>query len=69
MLPYVRHSGVLHDEDRAQRFLTGMYRSTMRLYAVVGARPGVSIALRDRVVGGDTTVHAPESSRSFGVAT
>ena len=49
----------------ARAFLTVMRSSAMRLYQLVGARPGATVTLRDLIIGGDTIVHAPRGSREL----
>jgi SEC-C motif len=54
----------LGDGERA--FLTAMRRSSMRVYEVVAARPGLSLTLRDAIEGGELTVNERQASRTIG---
>lgn len=48
-----------------RRLLEGLRQSSMRLYEVVDAVPGVSLTLQDLVEGGAVTVHEKSGSRSL----
>jgi hypothetical protein len=47
-------------------FLTALRRSSMHLYEVVDAVPGVSLTLRDAIEGGQVIVHERSGSRTLG---
>ncbi len=53
----------ISDGERA--FLTALRRSSMRMYEVVDAVPGVSLTLRDVIEGGQVTVNERQGSRSI----
>jgi hypothetical protein len=53
----------LGDGERA--FLAALRRSSMRVYEVVAARPGQSLALRDAIEGGEVTVNERQASRTI----
>jgi hypothetical protein len=46
-------------------FLTALRRSSMRIYEVIGASPGVSLTLRDAIEGGSVTVNERQASRTI----
>lgn len=46
-------------------FLTALRRSSMRIYEVIDARPGVSLTLRDAIEGGSVTVNERQASRTI----
>jgi hypothetical protein len=48
-----------------QAFLTALRRSSMRIYEVVDASPGVSLTLRDAIEGGSITVNERQASRTI----
>jgi hypothetical protein len=54
----------LGDGERA--FLTALRSSSMRLYEIVDAVPGVSLTLRDAIEGGEVTVRERSGSRTIG---
>jgi hypothetical protein len=54
----------LSDGERA--FLTALRKSSMRLYEVVDAVPGVSLTLRDAIEGDQVTVRERTGSRTIG---
>ncbi|TMQ05525.1 MAG: hypothetical protein E6J90_48830, partial [Deltaproteobacteria bacterium] len=54
----------LGDGERA--FLTALRTSSMRLYEIVDALPGVSLTLRDAIEGGQVTVKERTGSRTIG---
>lgn len=52
----------LGEGERA--FLNALRRSSMRVYEVVAARPGLSLTLRDAIEGGEVTVNERQASRA-----
>ena len=52
--------------DGELAFLTALRQSSMRLYEVVDAVPGISLTLRDAIEGGQVTVTERLGSRSIG---